>query len=911
MAHVLIVDDVESVRTTLGAFVEKDGHEVSLASDADEALGLLQEHSFDVVVTDIILPRKTGVALLGDIRDTQPDVQVIMITGEPEIDSASNAVRKGAFDYLSKPVSRDDITRTVAAAAAKKALLDKNRLLEEENRRYREHLEELVDERTEQLRNSETRYRTLFSGIADPVFVFDQETDRFLDCNQSALDRYGYTIDELQTMTPHDFHPPSEKEQVDANIPDTEDLSPNQYTHVARSGKRFPVEVHTTNLLYEGRPAWISIVRDITQRKQAEEALRRQMERAQQYLDVAATMFVVIDTASVVTLVNKRGCEILGYKREQIVGKNWFENFIPASLREELMLVSEKLLAGELEDLEYHENPILTKSGEERLIAWHNTILRDNQGRIVGHLSSGTDISTRRQAETALAERVKELTCLHYVNQLLHQDPSDKSLYEQIAQEVAAAMQHVSLARVSIELDGKHYGSTAEPDEEAPPSLSSEIAAGEIRFGRLRVWYTEVGQTFLDEERELVDTLGRDIGKHLSEAEAQRMTDRLLKQQTHINALALALGHAVRIEDIYATACRRVSELLDVSAFIVSLYDDEEKLLRAGYAQFDGKPFDVLRLPPIPLEEKGRGAQSEVVRSGKPLYLPDFRKTQQPGTTEYTVADGEDVREGRPPDDADDITRSALLVPLKVEGKTIGVMQIQSYCLDEYDQDDIDLLAGLANVVAVAVRTAKLVEEIEADAKVLESTLDGVIQALAVTTETRDPYTAGHQQRVTRLACAIAERMGIPDEQREGIRVASLLHDIGKMSVPAEILSKPVQLTETEFALIRSHSAVAYNILEVIDFPWPVADIVLQHHERLDGSGYPKGLKGEEIMVEARIIGVADVVEAMASHRPYRPTLGIDVALKAIRAKRGIHYDPDAVDACLALFEEDGFELRE
>jgi len=465
MARVLIVDDEQSIRTTVSEFIKEDGHEVSLAGDAAEALSLLREDTFDVVVTDIILPRRSGVALLGDIREVDPDVQIIIITGEPEIGSASEAVRKGAFDYLSKPISREDITRTVSAAAEKKALLDKNRRLEEENRRHREHLGELVEERTAQLRDSEARYRTLFSSIADPVFVFDEEASRFLDCNRSAVDRYGYTMEEVRTMTPRDLHPPEDREHVNAKIADTEDLSPHQYTHITKDGEQFPVEVHTTDLEYQGRRAWISIVRDITVRRRAQEALQK--------------------------------------------------------------------------------------------------------------------------------------------------------------------------------------------------------------------------------------------------------------------------------------------------------------------------------------------------------------------------------------------------------------------------------------------------------------SLNGTIQAIGQTTEMRDQYTAGHQRRVTLLASAIAREMGLSEEQVESIRVAGLMHDIGKMSVPAEILSKPSRLTEIEFNLIKAHPQVAYDILATIEFPWPVAQIVLQHHERMDGSGYPQGLKAEEIMIEARILSVADVVEAMASHRPYRPALGIDKALEEIMQNKGALYDSEVVDACLKLFAEERFEFQE
>jgi len=182
----------------------------------------------------------------------------------------------------------------------------------------------------------------------------------------------------------------------------------------------------------------------------------------------------------------------------------------------------------------------------------------------------------------------------------------------------------------------------------------------------------------------------------------------------------------------------------------------------------------------------------------------------------------------------------------------------------------------------------------EAEEK-LQKSLEGTIQALGQTTETRDPYTAGHQRRVAQLACAVAKEMDVSSKQIEGIRVAGLMHDIGKISVPAEILSKPGRLNNMEFSMIKAHPQAAYDILRVIDFNCPVADIVLQHHERLDGSGYPQGLKGEEILLEARILSVADVVEAMSSHRPYRPALAIEKTLEEISDNKDVKYDLKAV----------------
>lgn len=191
----------------------------------------------------------------------------------------------------------------------------------------------------------------------------------------------------------------------------------------------------------------------------------------------------------------------------------------------------------------------------------------------------------------------------------------------------------------------------------------------------------------------------------------------------------------------------------------------------------------------------------------------------------------------------------------------------------------------------------------------MKKAMEGIINTILLTTETRDPYTAGHQNRVADLATAIAIEMKIPPETVEGIRMAGIVHDVGKISVPTEILNKPGRLRKPEFELIKEHSQFAYDILKNLEFPWPIGDTILQHHERLDGSGYPKGLMGDQIKLEARILGVADVIEAMASHRPYRPALGIDKALEEISEHRGSYYEPDVVDACVKLFKEKGYQL--
>lgn len=198
----------------------------------------------------------------------------------------------------------------------------------------------------------------------------------------------------------------------------------------------------------------------------------------------------------------------------------------------------------------------------------------------------------------------------------------------------------------------------------------------------------------------------------------------------------------------------------------------------------------------------------------------------------------------------------------------------------------------------------RMVKEVSLAGEEVRKALEGLIHVVSLTIETRDPYTAGHQKGVADLAQAIAHLMGLPPERIEGLRLAAKVHDLGKISIPAEILAKPTHLNEIEMNLIQIHPQSGYDILKKVEFPWPIAQIVLQHHERIDGSGYPQGLTGPDILLEAKILGVADVVDAMCSHRPYRPAPGLEQALAEIRRNRGRLYDPTVVDSCLQYFQE-------
>ena len=224
-------------------------------------------------------------------------------------------------------------------------------------------------------------------------------------------------------------------------------------------------------------------------------------------------------------------------------------------------------------------------------------------------------------------------------------------------------------------------------------------------------------------------------------------------------------------------------------------------------------------------------------------------------------------------------------------------------------RDATQRIEGILGVARDITERKEAEKELQQTLDSLRKSVGATIQVMVSAVEIRDPYTAGHQLRSADLARAIATEMGLPQETIDGIRMSGSIHDIGKLSVPAEILSKTTKLTDIEFSLIKEHSLLGYEMLKNVESPWPLAQIVYQHHERMDGSGYPRNLKGNDILLEARIMAVADVVEAMASYRPYRPSLGIDAALEEIEKNRGILYDTMVVDYCLRLFREKSYKL--
>lgn len=362
-----------------------------------------------------------------------------------------------------------------------------------------------------------------------------------------------------------------------------------------------------------------------------------------------------------------------------------------------------------------------------------------------------------------------------------------------------------------------------------------------------------------------------------------------------INAINKELLVATNERDLFQKICNILTRLKGVSFAWVGLKQSDYTILPVAWSGIEKKD-----LAPILLRwdesEKGNGLIGTAIRERGFAISHDLLHDTK-------IASYRKLIKKR-------ILKSALAVPLLCNQEVMGAIVIFSDIKDYFSDEIVALLCDAAKEVTLAVTSLRLGSELQATnykLNVIKQSLQSIIDTILIITEIRDPYTGGHERGVTKIATAIAQKLGWSIDRIEGLKIMCYLHDVGKIAVPIEILSKPGKLSAEEFSIIKTHAQVGHDILKNIYFPWPVADVVLQHHERMDGSGYPRGLKGEEILFETRILSVCDVIDAICNHRPYRPALGIDKALLEIITHKGTLYDPDVVDACIQLYTEKAY----
>jgi len=553
-------------------------------------------------------------------------------------------------------------------------------------------------------------------------------------------------------------------------------------------------------------------------------------------------------------LFNRAGEELLGYERKDLLGKNDLD-FFPSEQAAHFMAKDREVLNGEAVVMDIPEELIQTAKKGQRLLHTKKICIRSADGATKYLLGISEDVTERKQSEEALRESEERFRGYleNAPDGVYMNDLEGTFLYgNRKCEEIIGYRREELIGKNFLELN-------------ILPEKNLNLAAKLLQANM-------EGRSTGPDEIELISKEGRLVPVEINTSVFQRMGQRI------VLSFARDITERKQAEEALRESEQRFMDVLYSSPDAVLLIDGEkfvdcnEATARMlGYASRNEflQPHPSELSPPT--QPDGRNSfekANEMMRIASERGFHQFE-------WEHRRANGEDF------------PVEVSLTSIVHHGK--NVIHCMWRELTERKQNEELLKQTLEN---------------------LRKALNTTIQVMVSAVEIRDPYTAGHQLRSADLACNIAMEIGLPQEKIDGIRMAGSIHDIGKLSVPAEILSKPTKLTNIEFALIKEHSRSGYEILKDVESPWPLAEIVYQHHERMDGSGYPRNLKGEDILLEARIMAVADVVESMASHRPYRPALGIDAALEEIEKNRGTHYDTTVVDACLKLFREKGFQLE-
>src|SRR5665648_28124 len=792
-ADIMIVDEDPEDLKYLRDLFRGEGYSVRTANSGEIALASVKAKAPNLVLLDIRMPLIDGYEVCRRIKadpNTQ-DLSIIFISGLKDKDAIVKGFKAGGSDYISKPFQTEEVLARV------------------DNFLRIYFLQQELD-------NKALRNENILSETNAGTWEWNVQTGEEV-WNEQCAEMIGYTLDELSPISFKMFEELVHPEDFKKVLPKTNKafikktpLYDVEYRMRHKDGRW--IWINSRGLVNswtpDGKPLFVSGIHlDITKRKQFEEDLIQSENKYKLLFEKAPLGYQSLDFDGNLIEVNEQWLNMLGYAREEVIGK-WFGEFIPPWQREEF---KKRFLVFKAKGWIHTEFEMVRKSGEKLFMSFDGKIGYDAAGVFKQTHSILKDITVERSLEKKLKE-------------------SEKILLE--SQRIA----HLGSWRLDVETNEvfwteelyKIYG--FDPTIPPPP-------------------YTEHMKLFTPKSWDELST-SLDKTKNYGipyELELETVT------KDGNNGWMWVRGEATKNEAGEITGLRGVAQ------------DVTERKSAERELVFQNKE-----------KEKCAG---ELVIANKELIHQNDEKEKR--AAELVIANKELIHQN---DEKE--KRAAELV---IANKELAFQK------EEKEKRATELQQSAGLLKTSLGRYKKL--------------LDGTVIAFSTTMEVRDPYTSGHQIRVSKLATAIANKLDIDCDIVEIIRMTGLLHDIGKMYVPAELLSKPSKLSDLEYSMIKVHSEAGYNILKSIDFEGPVAEIVYQHHEKMDGSGYPRQLKGEQILKEARILCVADVVEAMMSNRPYRTALGIDAALEEIERGAGTIYDADCVNTCVKLFRDEGYEI--
>ena len=776
----------------------------------------------------------------------------------------------------------------------------------------------------EALRQSEELYHLLAEHMTDIVWIMDMNLN-VLWFSPSAMKARGFSVEEIKTLplerqlTPDSLRKAFDwlgkwtRLEKDGLITESDGIFSRELEFYCKDGHIIVLDCtfqflrdeqgKATGILAEGI--------DVTARKRAEERLRNSEEKFRMLAESSA-FAIMMHQGDLWIYANRAAEQISDYTEEELCGMHFWDIVHP-DYRDMVKERGHSRQQGKDMPRAY-EFKIITKNGAEKWVSLTGNPIRYEDKPTA--LISVTDITERKRADEELIRLNRALRMLSDTNQALIRIADEMTLLNEVC-------------RITVEVGGYRMAwiGLAQNDEAKTvrPVAHAGFESGYVESANL---------TWADNERGrgpggiAIRTGQPCITRDIPLDPAFAPWREAAIQHGYKSNIALPLiseGQTFGVLKIYsvntdAFDANEVEILKEMAGDLgfginalrtrvkrkqteVALSESEERYRLIAENTADTIAVFDLNLNPIYVSPSilklgGYTVQEAMTKTLNQILTPDSLQKASKIFADQMALESS---------------------PTADPARTV-LMELEQYCKDS-SSIWVELAASFLRdnnfkPKGILTITRDITERKKAEAK-LKLTLDSLrravgttIQVLVSAVESRDTYTSGHQSRSADLACVIAAEIGLDQDKIEGIHMAGIIHDIGKLSIPAEILSKPTKLTELQFSLIKQHSRSGYEMLKNVESPWPLAEIVYQHHERLDGSGYPRNLKGDEILIEARIMAVADVVEAMASHRPYRPTLGIEAALEEIEKNKGILYDKTVADACLKLFREKGYQLK-
>jgi PAS domain S-box-containing protein len=770
----------------------------------------------------------------------------------------------------------------------------------------------------EALRESEMRYREVYDNSSEGIFLLDVTSDgrfRLAGCNPAQMRMLGLTV------TPRE-------EFIENVLPEglTGQIAPN-YRRCVLSGLpmhyeeelAFPDGNRTfdTQLIpvrgEKGRvQRLIGISRDITQTKKSAQALDTANRYAQNLIATANAMVVHLDRNGKVLIFNQAAEDITGYSLEEIRGQNWFEKIVPRERYPAAWQEFERLMAGGIPI--HFENPILSKNGEERYIAWQNSLLHEG-GALTGILSFGLDITERKQRET-------ELQTISSLSTALRTAATRAEMLPIIVQQVVNLM---DLENVSLELVdsgsgdsiveqahgrwaqaiGLHIPAVANPPDAQPfvdndaidhpqrvrpapldgcravagiPMIAQDNTIGALWIGRQ--------QTIREEEVRLLTAVADIAANAIRRTTLFEQIQRDIQRLAALHEIDSAISGTMDINVALAVVVSHVIHQLNADAADVVIFNPSSRILQPGA----GQGFHNPSMGQNRLRSTGNLAE-RVIRERNAIHIGDLTDLGDTLEARWLVQS-----EG---------FRGYHAVPLLAKGQVLGALEVFQRASFEPDREWLGFFATIAEQAAIAIENAHLFSDLQRANSELYLAYDETIEGWSHALDLRDRETEGHTLRVTELTMKLAVDMRLPESELMHIRRGALLHDIGKMGVPDSILLKPGKLTAEEWTVMRQHPEYAHQLLASIRYLHPALDIPYCHHEKWDGTGYPRGLKGEQIPLAARAFALVDVWDALTSDRPYRKAWSGERARQYIRESAGTHFDPAAADKFLALIQRE------